>query len=304
MAIRHACAAEGVAGDRPPDSSLGTKPAFLQGLSDVGYDSGQNVKIDYRNAEGDYDQLPAMAADLVRRRVAVIAAFGLPAALAAKHASSTIPIVFETGDPVEEGLVDGLARPGGNLTGFSLIDAELMPKRLELLSELVPQAKVFALLVNPEAANAEAVIRNTQDAAGAKGVELHVLKASTLHDVDAAFATLRQLHVAALVVDEDPFFGSRHPYLVTLELRDAVPAIHGWSGFAWAGSLISYGPSLEAAYRQMGIYAGRILKGEKPGDLPVQQPTTFDLVINLKTAKALGLTVPPSMLARAAEVIE
>jgi putative ABC transport system substrate-binding protein len=225
-------------------------------LSQAGYDWGQNVTLYYRNAEGDYDQLPAMAADLVRRRVAVIAAFGLPAALAAKRATSTIPIVFETGDPVTEGLVDGLARPGGNLTGFSLMDAELMPKRLEFLSELVPQAKVFALLVNPESANASAVIRNTQDAAGAKGVELHVLKASTLDGVDAAFATLRQLHVAALVVDEDPFFVSRHPYLVTLELHDAMPAIHGWSGIAWIGGLISYGPSLEAAWRQMGIYTG------------------------------------------------
>jgi putative ABC transport system substrate-binding protein len=285
-------------------SSTGTKPAFHQGLSEAGYDWGQNVAIDYRNAEGDYDQLPAMAADLVRRRVAVIAAFGLPAALAAKRASSTVPIVFETGDPVVEGLVASLARPGGNLTGFSLIDAELTPKRLELLSELVPQAKIFALLVNPEAANAEAVMRNAQDAARARMVELHILKASTLPDVDVAFATLSQLHVAALVVDEDPFFGSRHSYLVALELRHAVPAIHGWSGFAWTGSLISYGPSLEAAYRQMGIYAGRILKGEKPADLPVQQPTTFELVVNLKTAQALGLTVPPSILARADEVIE
>jgi len=285
-------------------SSEGTQPAFQQGLSEAGYDWGQNVTLYYRNAEGDYDQLPAMAADLVRRRVAVIAAFGLPAALAAKRATSTIPIVFETGDPVAEGLVDGLARPGGNLTGFSLMDAELMPKRLELLSELVPQAKVFALLVNPESANASAVIRNTQDAAGAKGVELHVLKASTLDGVDAAFATLRQLHVAALVVDEDPFFVSRHPYLVTLELHDAMPAIHGWSGIAWTGGLISYGPSLEAAWRQMGIYAGRILKGEKPANLPVQEPDRFELVVNLKTAKALGLIVPPLLLAQANEVIE
>ena len=201
-------------------------------------------------------------------------------------------------------MVDGLARPGGNLTGFSLIDAELMPKRLELLSELLPQAKVFALLVNPEAANAEAVIRNTENAARARRVELHVLKASTLPDIDDAFATLRQLHVAALVVDEDPFFRSRQAYLVTLELRNAVPAIHGWSGFAWAGGLISYGPSFEVADRQMGIYAGRILKGEKPGDLPVQEPDRFELVVNLKTAKALGLTVPPLLLAQATEVIE
>ena len=197
-----------------------------------------------------------MAADLVRRKVAVIAAFGLPAALAAKSATSTIPIVFETGDPVVEGLVDGLARPGGNLTGFSLIDAELTPKRLELLPELVPQAKVFALLINPEAANASAVIRNTQDAAGAKGVELHVLKASTDGEIDAAFATLRQLHVGALIVDDEPFFGSRRSYLVVLASRHAVPAIYGWSGFVWAGGLISYGPNLEAAYRQMGIYPG------------------------------------------------
>jgi ABC-type uncharacterized transport system substrate-binding protein len=167
---------------------------------------------------------------------------------------------------------------------------------------LVPQAKIFALLVNPEAANAEAVMRNAQDAARARMVELHILKASTLPDVDVAFATLRQLHVAPLVVDEDPFFRSRHSYLVTLELRDAVAAIHGWSGFAWAGGLISYGPSPEAANRQMGIYAGRILKGEKPADL--QQPDRFELVVNLKTAKVLGLTVPPLLLAQANEVIE
>jgi putative tryptophan/tyrosine transport system substrate-binding protein len=285
-------------------SSPGTKPAFQQGLSEVGYDWGQNVVIVYRNAEGQYDQLPSMAADLVRRSVALIAAFGLPAALAAKRASSTIPVVFVSGDPVEEGLVASLARPGGNLTGFSLIDAELGPKRLELLCESIPQARVFALLVNPEAANADAVIRNTQDAARAKGVELHVLTATTAPDFDAAFATLHDLHVGALVIDDDQFFTSSHSYLVALELRHAIPAIHGWSGFAWDGGLISYGPNRDATYRQMGIYAGRILKGEKPADLPVQQPTTFELVVNLKTARALGLNVPPSILGRADEVIE
>jgi putative ABC transport system substrate-binding protein len=173
-----------------------------------------------------------------------------------------------------------------------------------LLFKLVPQAKVFALLVNPEAANASAVIHNAQDAASAKGVELDVLKASTDGEIDAAFATLQQLHVGALIVDDDPFFRSRHSSLGVLASRRAVPAIHGWSGFVWAGGLISYGPNLEAAYRQMGIYTGRILKGEKPGDLPVQQPTTFELVINLKTAKTLGLTVPPLLLAEANEVIE
>jgi putative ABC transport system substrate-binding protein len=274
------------------------------GLSETGYVEGQNVAIEYHLADGQYDRLPAMAADFVGRKVDVIAAIGPAAAHAAKSATSTIPIVFLSGDPVDEGLVASLARPGSNLTGVSIIDVELMPKRIELLSELVPQARAFALLVNPNAANAEATIRRTQDAARAKGVELHILKASTDGEIDAAFASLVERHAGALVVSGDTFFNNRGSYIATLAARHTVPAIYGWSGIAWAGGLISYGPSLTAAYRQLGIYAGKILKGAKPADLPVVQPDKFKLLINLKTAEALGLTVPQSILARADEVIE
>jgi ABC-type uncharacterized transport system substrate-binding protein len=279
--------------------------AFRQGLSDAGYVEGQNVAIEYRWAENDYDRLPALAADLVSRKVDVIVAISNQSALAAKSASSTIPIVFMTGiDPVEEGLVASLARPGGNVTGLSFLFADLHPKRLELLTDLLPHASVIALLVDPNFSGAEAVIRDVQDAARAKGVQLAVLKAGTESEIDAAFATLVQLHPDALLVGADPFFSSRHDQLVTLTSRFAVPAIYEWREFADAGGLISYGPNLTTVDRQLGIYAGRILKGEKPADLPVQQPTKFELVVNLKTAKALGLTVPPSILARADEVIE
>jgi len=248
-----------------------------------------------------------LAADLVGRKVDVIfTSGGTPSALAAKSATSTIPIVFEVGgiDPVAAGLVASLARPGGNVTGFSILAVALTPKRLELLSELVPQADVFAVLINPTNTAEEAVVRDVQQAAGARGLRLHVLKASTEGEIEAVFGTSVQLQSGALLVSSDPFFTSRREQIVTLAARHAVPASYWLRDFAAAGGLISYGPSLTAAYREAGVYAGRILKGEKPADLPVQQPTKFELVVNLKTAKALGLTVPQSMLQRADEVIE
>ena len=279
--------------------------AFHQGLSETGYVEGQNVAIEYRWAEGRYDRLPALAADLVDRKVNVIATAGMPLALAAKTATSTIPIVFIIGtDPVEVGLVASLARPGGNLTGIAIMATELMPKRFELLSELVPQAGMIALLVNPSNASAEPQMREVQEAARAKGVQLSILKASTESEIATAFASLVQLQAGALVVGTDLFFYNRREQLVALASRHTVPAIYEFRDFAAAGGLISYGPSLTGTWRQVGVYVGRILKGAKPADLPVQQPTTFELVVNLVTAKALGLTVPPSILARAGEVIE
>ena len=278
--------------------------AFHQGLGESGYVEGQNLAFEYRWAEGRYDRLPALAADLVVRKVDLIAADGIPAALAAKTATPTIPIVFAVGDPVDLGLVASLARPGGNLTGVSTMAPELSPKRLELLSELVPQVGVIALLVNPNNSNTERTTRDMQEAARARGVQLHILIAGTESEIDAAFATLAQLHAGGLVIGGDPFFANRREQLVTLAATHGVPAIYQSREFVEAGGLISYGLNFIAAFRLVGVYAGKILKGAKPADLPVQQPTTFELVVNLKTAKALGLDIPSSVLARVDEVIE
>ena len=277
--------------------------AFRQGLAQNGYVEGQNVAIETRWAEGHNDRLPTLAADLVARKVDVIYAAGPPAAVAAKNATATIPIVFSVGiDPVATGLVASLARPGGNLTGFSIIAGGLTPKRLELLSELVPKAKLFGLLVNPDEANPGT--RELEEAARAKGLQLAIVKASSEGEIDAAFATLADLRADALVIGDDVFFTFRREQLVALAARYQLPTIERWHEFAAAGGLISYGPSLVDVSRQASTYVGRILKGEKPANLPVQQPTTFELVVNLRTAKALGLTVPLSILARADEVIE
>ena len=289
----------------PSPSSAPFMDAFRQGLREAGYVEGQNLAIEYRWAEGHYDRLPALAADLVGRKVDLIMASTPPSALAAKGATSTIPIVFRGGaDPVGSGLVASLARPGGNLTGVSVIADELTAKRLELVSELVPRARVIALLVNPNNATAERVIRDLREAARTKGVQLHVLKAGSESEIDSAFASLVQLHVDALVVAADPFLSSRREQFVALASRHAVPSSYAWREFVASGGLISYGPSLTYAFRLVGHYAGKVLKGEKPADLPVQQPTKFELVINLKTAKALGLTITQTLLLRADQVIE
>ena len=290
----------------PPTSpgEVGRGP-LLQGLNQTGFVEGENMSIERRWAEGHYDRLPAMAADLVSRKVDLIVTIGgTPPALAAKNATSTIPIVFAgLGNPVGTGLVASLARPGGNITGFSNVAGELTPKRLELLCELVPQATVIALLANPDNAGKQ-YVRSRQAAARAKAVQLPVLMARTEDEIDTAFASLGQLQAGGLVVEADAFFNSRREQLLALASRYAVPTIYENRGFTAAGGLISYGIDNAAVARQAGIYAGRILKGAKSADLPVQQPTTFLLVVNLNTAKALGITVPPSILARSNEIIE
>src|SRR3954451_13939008 len=287
----------GVLNSTSPGSFAPLMGAFRQGLSEAGYVEGQNVAIEYRWAEGHYDRLPALAADLVGRKVDLIMASSPPSALAAKGATSTIPIVFRHGgDPVEDGLVASLARPGGNLTGVSQLgDEGLTAKRLELLCELVPRAGVIALLVNPNNSTAERVIQEVQQAAPTKGVQLHVLKASSENEINTAFASLAQLDAGALIAGADPFLTSRREQFVALASRHAVPSIYAWREFADAGGLISYGASLISALRLVGHYAGKVLKGEKPVDMPVQQATKFELVINLKTAQALGLTVPQAL---------
>jgi putative tryptophan/tyrosine transport system substrate-binding protein len=280
--------------------------AFRQGLNETGYVEGQNVAIEYRWAPGQYDQLPALAADLVRRQVTVIAAVGIPPTFAAKAATSTIPIAFLVGiDPVEFDLIGSLNRPGGNITGVAILTAELAAKRLELLHELVPTAAVIALLVNPtDSAATESETRNLQDAVRSLGLQLHILPASTPSEIDRAFGTLVELHADALVVSTDPLFTNQRAQIVALAARHAVPAVYVWREFVEAGGLMSYGTDLTGSYRQAGIYTGKILKGAEPADLPVQQVVKIELVINLNTAKTLGLTIPLPLSGRADEVIE
>jgi putative ABC transport system substrate-binding protein len=280
--------------------------AFLQGLKEAGFVDGQNVAIEYRWADNQNDRLPALAADLIRRQVTVIVAAGIPAALAAKAATTTIPIVFEIGaDPVEVGLVASLNRPGGNLTGVTTLNVELGSKRLELLHDVVPTTLSIALLVNPASPiNAERQSTDAQTTARTLGLQLHVLHASTERDFDTVFASLVQMRAGALVINNDAFFLSRTEQLAALTVRHAVPTIFSYREFTAAGGLMSYGGSLTDAYRLTGVSTTRILKGEKPADLPVQQATKFELFINLKTAKSLGLTVPLIMQMTADEVIE
>jgi putative tryptophan/tyrosine transport system substrate-binding protein len=302
-------AAMPVVGYLSSGSSAGfTRPmaAFRQGLNEAGYVDGQNINIQYRWAEGQYDRLPALAADLVRRQVAVLGAFGgVHTVLAAKAATATIPIVFSMGsDPVEFGLVASLNKPGSNVTGVSHFAAELESKRLGLLRELVPQVTAIAVLINPTNGNAENQSREVIEAARALGVRLHILNASKEGDFTAAFASLVQMRAGALAVAADPFFFGQREQLVALAARHAIPTIYEWREFAEVGGLLSYGTSLTDANRQSGIYAGRILKGEKPADLPVVRSTKFELIVNVKTAKALDLTIPNSMQLLADEVIE
>jgi len=296
----------GFLGSASPAQSAPFVAAFRKGLNETGYVEGKNVAIEFRWAEGQYDRLPALASELVRRQMAVLVATGGPgAALAAKAATSTIPIVFTTGsDPVQFGLVASLGHPGGNATGVTIFTVDLVAKRMELLRELVPKATVIAFISNPNTPYAESEVGKAQEAARSFGQQLHVVRAATAQEIDAAFATLVQLRAGALLIGTDPFFSSRREQFVALAARHAMPAIFDLREFATAGGLLSYGASITEAYRQAGIYTGKILNSAKPADLPVLQPTKLELVINLKTAKTLGLTIPQSLLLRADEVIQ
>ena len=289
-----------------PDAYASFVAAVRAGIADRGYIEGHNVAIEFRWAEGHYDRLAELANDLVRSRVEVIVTSGGDVVTAAaKAATATIPIVFSSGgDPVARGFATSLARPGGSMTGVSLLVIELIPKRLELVHDLVPNATLIAGLINPKNSNAGRNLTALQEAAQAKGVQIHISEASTDSELETAFADLASLKAGALIVGADPFFNARRNQIVALAARYSLPAIYEWREFVDVGGLISYGPSLTGVYRQIGTYVGRVLNGEKPADLPVVQPTLFDLVVNLNTAKTLGLTVPQLILARASEVIE
>jgi putative ABC transport system substrate-binding protein len=296
----------GFLSSRSPGESAGVVAAFRQGLTETGFVEGQNLTIAFRWAEGRYDRLPALAAELVSLRVAVLySAGGPPAALAAKAATSAIPIVFSAAsDPVGLGLVASLNRPGGNVTGMSLFASDLWAKNVELLKELVPTASVMAYLVNPSTPGVANYLKGAAQAASALGIDIHLFNASTEHELDEAFASLAKLRAGGLIVPNEPYLDSQRDRITALAARYAVPGLYNLREYVVAGGLASYGPSLPDSYRRAAMYAGRILKGEKPADLPVQVPTKFEFVINLKTAKALGLIVPPTLLARADEVIE
>jgi len=288
-----------------PNSEARLVDAFVKGLGKVGYEDGKNAKIEYRWAENQYDRLPSMAADLVRREVAVVAATTTPAVRAAKAATGAIPIVFTTiADPVEMGFVASLNRPGGHVTGATMLSVEVGPKLMDLLHAAVPSARTMVLLLNPTNPNAETQARSMRQAAHKLGLTLHVLNASTERDFDSVFAKSGELRADTLVIGHDVFFNAQTKQLAALALHNKIPAIYTLSEFAAAGGLISYGASRADAWHQAGVYVGRILKGEKPGELPVIQPTTFEMAINLRTAKALGVSVPLTLIARADEIIE
>jgi putative ABC transport system substrate-binding protein len=282
-----------------PETAAPFLAAFRQGLSELGYVEGRNLTIDYLWAGDRNDRLPALAAELVARKVdLIVTGASGAAARAAKAATSTIPIVFGTGDPVAIGLVDNLARPGGNLTGVAYLVGDLSPKRLELLLQIAPQARTVGMLVNPNNAYTPRIVPQMQEAARSQGAKLVVESAANESEIDAAFGKFVQAGAGALVVQADPYIHSRHGQLLALTARHRLPAIYTWPEFPEAGGLVSYGPSRTSVYRQIGIYAGRILKGTRPADLPVVQPTTFELVVNMQTAKTLGLALSPAFLAR------